>query len=104
MFKPLFTATAAVLVLAIVPVKAQADETERRVSFADLDLATPDGQATLDRRLTIAVKHVCTVRGRVDLAMTMRSNKCRRDTATLARSLAQDAIGRSRATMAMRNR
>ena len=103
MFKPLFTAAAAVLVLAIVPVQAQVAPS-RTVTYADLELATADGQQTLEKRLRVAIRQVCGPHGKVDLAVTMRGRKCEREAAAKAASEAQLAITRDRTRFALRGR
>jgi UrcA family protein len=41
--------------------KALPETLSYRVSYADLDLATPDGQKELDRRIRVAAEYVCGV-------------------------------------------
>lgn len=60
MIKNLVLATLATTTLFTLAVPAQANEAPRRtVSYADLDLASEAGRATLDRRVKIAVRSVC---------------------------------------------
>jgi UrcA family protein len=46
---------------ALAQVEARTDRVTltRSVSYADLNLATPDGQATLDRRVAGAIRRIC---------------------------------------------
>ena len=101
MFKPLLTAAAAVLVLAIVPVQAQV-ASSRTVTYADLDLSTADGQQTLEKRLRAAIRAVCGPLGMVDVATSIRGQKCKREAAAKAASEAQLAITRDRTRLALR--
>ncbi|MFC3712090.1 UrcA family protein [Sphingoaurantiacus capsulatus] len=48
-----------------------------RVAYADLDLASAAGQATLDRRLDAAADSVCGQNGFVDLAGLRAIDACR---------------------------
>lgn len=47
----------AVLALAIPTAPAFAEE--KAISYADLNLATPEGQAVLERRITTALEDIC---------------------------------------------
>lgn len=72
--KTLFAAAA----LAIVPAAAHAETVSTSVSYADLDLSSPQGQATLKTRIAMAVNTVCgSANGAIDLAQRMEVNKCR---------------------------
>ena len=50
---------------------------QRMVKFADLDLTTAVGQATLDRRLALAVKSVCPTDDTIDMAQRKAVLTCR---------------------------
>lgn len=63
-----------------------------RVSHADLNLSSPAGRETLDRRVKYAVEEVCRPSGGASLKATMQ---CRRRAATAARPQMLAAIQRS---------
>ena len=59
---PLSILALGAVLTAVAPAQAQSSATQtvsERVSHADLDLATPQGVATLDRRLAGAIRRVC---------------------------------------------
>jgi len=59
---------------------APADEQSGRttvVRFSDLDLSSPAGRATLDRRVKRAVKHVCELGGPASPGDIDRVSSCR---------------------------
>ena len=63
---PLAMTLAALGLAGTVVTPTLANETEKmtiNVQYDDLDLATPDGQAQLDRRLNKAMRTVCGTRG-----------------------------------------
>lgn len=54
------------------------DEVEmRRVSYADLDLTTKAGAATLDRRVQRAIREVCGEASSRDVNLMLREKRCR---------------------------
>lgn len=63
-------------VAAVVPAAAQTATV--RVSYADLDLATPAGVATLDRRIAGATAKFCPDRFDHDLLRRVFAERCRR--------------------------
>ena len=48
------------------------------MTYADLDLTTPDGQARLNSRLRHAVQTVCAIANRSDLGEKRVVRRCRR--------------------------
>jgi len=77
-----------------------ADLPTRRVSFADLNLADAADQATLERRVGYAVKHVCQERGQnaeKTLASFTRYVGCRNFAWSGARPQLAAAVDRARA-------
>lgn len=69
---------------------ASAQTATRSVSYTDLDLSSPEGQARLDARLRHAADAVCGIEGtRLPLAEEMQARRC-----------AREAIGNARATYA----
>ncbi len=73
--------TAMLLAAAIATFPAIAPATEptaRRVKIADLDLASPLGRQTLDRRVRLAIEQVCLPRGAASNRPSVkRVNACR---------------------------
>jgi UrcA family protein len=76
MFKSLFS-LALVAAVASPAFALQSSDQPRsvKVSFADLNLATAEGRATLDRRLKSAVRSVCSIDTR-DPAEWMAERRC----------------------------
>lgn len=73
--KTLFAAALFVAATATVPVFAQ--NVSKAVSYADLDLGSPDGQARLNSRLRRAVQTVCAVTNPSDLGERRAVRRCR---------------------------
>ena len=67
----------------------------RSVAFADLDLSTPAGVATLDRRIEGAVRQVCGNYFPNSPASREEVLRCRRDTLASIYSQRSDAIAQS---------
>ena len=74
--KTLLAAALFVAATATVPVFAQ--NVSKAVSYADLDLTTPDGQARLNTRLRHAVQTVCGATNPRDLKEVSAVRRCRR--------------------------
>ena len=55
-----------------------ANRLTQRVSYRDLDLARPEGVATLQRRLRFAASQVCPEQRPVSLAYAMETRRCQR--------------------------
>ncbi|MEN7537375.1 UrcA family protein [Aurantiacibacter flavus] len=64
--------------LALAPAVSAAEDDQRssRVTYADLDLSTPEGMAELDRRIVNAAREVCEV-NRQTTGTRMRSREAR---------------------------
>lgn len=77
---------------------AWAEPRAMAVSFAGLDLASPEGQQMLDRRLHAALNQVCGRDDMRDLALASSVRRCRRDamagTRPQVRIAIQDAMRR----------
>ena len=80
-----------VLFSSVVATPALADES-RRVAFADLDLSTQAGVATLDRRIEGAIRAVCGDYFPNSPASREEVLRCRRETASQVYSQRSDAI------------
>lgn len=62
MFKTAFASAALSLVLVAAPAAAgSSDNQEFTIEYRDLNLASPEGQETLDRRINAAARKVCGV-------------------------------------------
>lgn len=73
-----------------------------RVSYADLDLNSPAGRATLDERISGAARRVCGVRGPVAGYAEFRSQRaCLREAMSGARSQSRIAIAQARSSGAV---
>ena len=70
-----------------------------RVSFSDIDLATPAGRQALDRRIDGAVTRICGDRFDRDLHARLLAQKCRRD----ARRSTEVQVARATETAGQRN-
>jgi UrcA family protein len=96
---PIIAALAATLSapLATSPTAAQAPAAERVVvSYADLDLASPAGVATLDRRILSAAQTACGPISNADLHGTNLAHECRSRTVEQALSQTRRAIASAR--------
>ena len=92
--KPIRSLIPIVLVASLAGISsAQADT--RRVSFADLDLTSPAGQAQLDRRLEDAVRQVCGSAYPVDLQTVTEVQRCRRETRANIQAQRNDALAQA---------
>lgn len=65
----------ACLFAATTPAKADPVVVSKTVSYADLNLAQPQGRATLDARIKAAARSVCPV-GSVDLKSRLDETRC----------------------------
>ncbi len=101
MFKTVSIALAAAAMLASAGVAAEERETRTAgVVYRDLDLATVEGRAELDRRIDNAAREACGVRERLvgSNIMTRESRECYRNAKRdLERHFAQMLDTRSRA-------
>lgn len=78
--------------------QAQSTHVSEPVSYADLNLRTPSGQAALDRRISAAARRLCEVNGQSrDLGEWVRQRRCFRESMYLARSRARVAIAQAQA-------
>lgn len=71
------------------------DNDSRIVSYADLDLTTPAGQATLDGRLQAAVRQVCGRAFPRDLHSVKAVRNCRADTLSGVQAQRNDALAQA---------
>lgn len=97
--RTLFAGASVALTLAMVTASAPASATalssqyhQTSVQFSDLDLASPAGQKTLERRLNAAAELVCPVEDRF-VDMQCRAVAVERARAEIARKTASSSIG-----------
>ena len=91
--KTILTLAAAAVAFAASPALAQDPGPSRlTVSYADLDLSTARGAATLDRRIRNAVQTACGPTSAADLQGSNRVYQCRADTLALARAQRDTAV------------
>lgn len=79
----LLALAAALTATASIAVPAHAAPT-RKVSYADLDLSSPDGQAELQRRISRAARQVCLYQADGAVIPTEAQKKCFRQARTQA--------------------
>ncbi|WP_166036968.1 UrcA family protein [Sphingosinicella sp. YJ22] len=78
--------------------QAQSTHVSEPVSYADLNLRTPSGQAALDGRIRAAARRICQVSGQnSDLGEWVRQRRCFRESMYLARGRARVAIAQAQA-------
>ena len=90
-----FAALAALLPLA--PAHAEPATRSQVVAYADLDLASADGRAKLDRRIKRAAAEVCGTASDFDLVGLNDVQECRTRTAEVALTQARAQIAGQRA-------
>ena len=89
----LLAAAAAASLVTLTPTAfAQEPAGQVRVSYADLDLSSRDGQRVLDRRIRTAVEQACGPISSADPAGKNRVLECRTETLALARAQRDSAI------------
>ncbi len=97
-----FTALAAATLLAATPALAQPEPLSTTVSFADLDLGSDNGRATLDRRVRNAAAAVCGPAER-EMRLRVSYDSCRADAiADTNRQIASLGVGEKRIQVAAR--
>jgi UrcA family protein len=94
--KPIRTLIPIVLIASLAAANpAQAESGSRTVSYGDLDLTSPAGQAALDRRLASAVREVCGRPYPLDLQSVDQVSRCRRDTRADIQAQRNDAFAQA---------
>lgn len=77
-------------------VQAQPTHVSEPVSYADLDLRTPAGQAALDSRIQSTARRLCGARGQTsDFGEWIRQRRCFRESLYVARGRARVAIAQA---------
>ncbi len=90
-FKPLSAIAASLMIMAVQPAMAQSERTWT-VKTADLNLASPSGQAALQKRIMGAVNKVCAVRSAHHLNERRNAAKCKETALFSAQKDAQQRI------------
>ncbi|MFM9976675.1 MAG: UrcA family protein [Sphingomonadaceae bacterium] len=75
---------------------AQGETVTRRVSYADLDIMTKAGAATLDRRIARAIRDVCGENSMRDVSQMRREQRCRRSAESAVRPQLDTAFAAAR--------
>jgi len=76
--------------------QAQPSHVSEAVSYADLDLRTPSGQAALDRRIETTARRLCEVNGQnSNFSEWVRQRRCFRESMYVARGRARIAIAQA---------
>ena len=94
--KPIRTLIPIVLIASLAAANpAQAESGSRTVSYGDLDLTSPVGQAVLDRRLASAIREVCGRPYPLDLQSVNEVSRCRRETRAEIQAQRNDALAQA---------
>jgi UrcA family protein len=67
----------------------------RQVNFADLDLGSPAGIATLDARIERAVRQICGDPSPASLQSQREVRRCRSETLSIVQAQRSDALARA---------
>jgi UrcA family protein len=86
--RPLLIFAAATAAFVSAPASSQPAKSSIVVHFADLDLATQAGAATLDRRISAAARWACGPTSDADPASKNQARRCRKAIASLVRERA----------------
>jgi UrcA family protein len=89
------TVPLALIAAAIAATPAAADQ-GRRVSYADLDLTSESGIATLDARIDRAVRQICGSASPSDLRGRHYVQRCRTETRASVQARRSDALAQAR--------
>jgi UrcA family protein len=90
--RSLLILAAASAALTSVPASSQQVPSNIVIHYADLDLATQAGAATLDRRISAAVRWACGPTSDVDPAGKNRARSCRKAIASQVRAQRERAV------------
>jgi UrcA family protein len=84
-----------IVLLGAIAVANPASAQTRIVSYADLDLSSPEGQEALDRRIRTAVEQVCGRPYPTDLVSQQHVRRCRIDTLSSVQAARNDAFAQA---------
>ena len=93
--KPIRSLIPIILVASVAAVSPASAESTQVVSYADLDLTSPAGQAALDRRLNAAIRQVCGRPFPIDLQTHRQVQQCRSETAAIVQAQRNDAFAQA---------
>lgn len=98
MLKPALAAAAILVATALVaPTVSQAATTNSvRVTYADLNLASPAGRHSLERRIAYGARIVCEIEDSRELALATATKVCRNDAIDGARPAYEAAVAAAR--------
>ena len=85
-----------IILIATVAAAQPANAESRIVSYADLDLTSPEGQATLDRRIATAVARVCGNDWPIALRFSRQVQRCRVETLADVQAQRNHALAQAR--------
>lgn len=85
-----------IILLASVAAANPAHAEGRIVSYADLNLSSPEGQAVLDRRIATAVRQICGRAYPIDLQSQRQVQRCRSETFADVQAQRNDALAQAR--------
>lgn len=92
---PIRTLIPIALVAAVAAASPARAET-RAVSYADLNLSSPQGQAVLDSRIATAIRQVCGRAYPTDLQSQRQVERCRAQTLADVQAQRNDALAQAR--------
>lgn len=92
--KPIRSLIPIILIATVAAVQPASAET-RIVSYADLDLSSPQGQAALDRRIEHAVRQVCGRPFPTNLQSREEVEECRSQTLSSVQAQRNDAFAQA---------
>jgi UrcA family protein len=104
MLRLIAAAAATVMIAASAMPAAAQDVMQVHVSFADLNLSNPDGQAALAHRVARAVDEVCGSENEVSFESARLVRRCRDDAFKGVNASVQAAIAQSSKTTLMASR
>ena len=93
--KPIRSLIPIVLVASAVVASPAEAQPSRMVSYGDLDLSSPAGQAALDRRIATAIRQVCGWAFPRDLQSTHEVQRCREQTLADVQAQRNDAFAQA---------
>jgi len=84
-----------IVLIASVAAANPAQAEGRRVSYADLDLTSPQGQAVFDRRIESAIRQICGRPFPSDLQTSHQVQRCRSETRADVQAQRNDALAQA---------
>ena len=84
-----------IVLIASVAAANPAQAEGRRVSYADLNLSSPEGQAVLDSRIASAIRQICGRAFPTDLQSAHQVERCRSETRADVQAQRNDALAQA---------